>query len=125
MKRVRSSNLKDREIKLLILRYGLDGENPRTLDEVGTLLGGLTRERIRQLEAKALMKIRNSESVNEFAIYMNNPDRAMERIKAYRKHYRESSLNAYKAHLFKDPDENGITRNDVVRESRTKKMIRE
>ena len=35
------------------LRYGLDGEKPRTLEQVGTTLG-VTRERVRQLEARAL-----------------------------------------------------------------------
>lgn len=120
----RKCNLTDREIKLLVLRYGLDKEDPRTLDEIGRIFGGLTRERVRQIEAKALKKIRTSECIEEFAIYMNNPDRALERIKAYRKHYKESTLNTYKAHLLNDQDELGITYNTVVRDAKNKKMIR-
>ncbi|MGH8513365.1 MAG: sigma factor-like helix-turn-helix DNA-binding protein, partial [Gammaproteobacteria bacterium] len=39
-------------------RFGLTGEEPLTLEQVGQLFG-LTRERIRQLEAKALAKLRH------------------------------------------------------------------
>ncbi|MEU8900987.1 sigma-70 family RNA polymerase sigma factor [Nocardia sp. NPDC048505] len=52
------ATLSDREREVILLRYGLDraGE-PRTLEQVGTALG-VSRERIRQLEAKALGKLR-------------------------------------------------------------------
>src|ERR1700751_268274 len=43
--------------RVLALRFGLDGELPRTLEEVGTLLG-ITRERVRQLETRALRELR-------------------------------------------------------------------
>ena len=42
---------------VLSLRFGLDGEKPRTLEEVGSGLG-ITRERVRQLEARALRELR-------------------------------------------------------------------
>jgi RNA polymerase primary sigma factor len=45
--------LPDRERQVVELRYGLDGEKPRTLEQVGRTLG-VTRERVRQLEARAL-----------------------------------------------------------------------
>ncbi len=51
--------LNEREQKVLRLRYGLDDNQPRTLEEVGRELG-VTRERIRQIEAKAIKKLRNS-----------------------------------------------------------------
>ena len=52
------SRLPDREGRILALRYGfLDGV-PRTLEEIGDRYG-LTRERIRQIEMKALAKLRN------------------------------------------------------------------
>jgi RNA polymerase primary sigma factor len=43
--------------RVLALRFGLDGEKPQTLEEVGRQLG-ITRERVRQLEARALRELR-------------------------------------------------------------------
>ncbi|MCR2033853.1 RNA polymerase sigma factor RpoD [Anaerofustis stercorihominis] len=50
--------LTDREAKVLILRFGLEDGRPRTLEEVGDIFC-VTRERIRQIEAKALRKLRH------------------------------------------------------------------
>ena len=52
------STLSDREAKVLRLRFGMDIDEPRTLEQVGKELG-VTRERIRQIETKALRKMRN------------------------------------------------------------------
>jgi RNA polymerase primary sigma factor len=51
------SQLSQRERKVLELRYGLNGEHPRTLDEVGRAFN-VTRERIRQIENQSLKKLR-------------------------------------------------------------------
>lgn len=51
-------DLTDREERVLRLRYGLDDNRPRTLEEVGREFG-VTRERIRQIEAKAIRKLRH------------------------------------------------------------------
>jgi RNA polymerase primary sigma factor len=51
------STLKPREFEILRQRFGLDGEEEKTLDEVGNTLG-LTRERIRQLQNVAMKKLR-------------------------------------------------------------------
>jgi RNA polymerase sigma factor (sigma-70 family) len=51
-------HLNDREREILSLRFGLSGEQPLTLDEVGRRYN-VTRERIRQIEAKALTKLRH------------------------------------------------------------------
>jgi RNA polymerase primary sigma factor len=50
--------LSEREQRVVILRYGLDGGDARTLEEVG-LEFGVTRERVRQIEAKTLAKLRH------------------------------------------------------------------
>jgi RNA polymerase primary sigma factor len=51
-------NLSERERRVLVLRYGLEDGHQRTLEEVGQEFG-VTRERIRQIEAKALRKLRH------------------------------------------------------------------
>ena len=57
-----------RERGVIAMRYGLDGEEPRTLAEVGRAFG-VTRERIRQIEAKTLTKLksyRDSRKLREY-----------------------------------------------------------
>jgi RNA polymerase primary sigma factor len=49
--------LGEKEQKVLLMRFGFGGESPRTLEETGKSLG-VTRERVRQIEEKALKKIR-------------------------------------------------------------------
>ena len=51
-------NLSYRERRVLELRYGLGGEHPRTLDEVGRTFN-VTRERIRQIENQSLKKLQS------------------------------------------------------------------
>lgn len=51
--------LTDREFNILMLRFGIYGGREHTLDEVGQIMGGLTRERIRQIEDKVLKKLRS------------------------------------------------------------------
>jgi RNA polymerase primary sigma factor len=54
------STLKEREAKVLRLYFGLeDGRDPMTLEEIGSLLG-ITRERVRQIKEKALVRLRHA-----------------------------------------------------------------
>jgi len=49
--------LPPRERTVIIHRYGLNGEEPKTLEEIGKMLN-ISRERVRQIEIKALKRIR-------------------------------------------------------------------
>ncbi len=61
-------DLTDREERVLRLRYGLDDNRPRTLEEVGREFG-VTRERIRQIEAKAIRKLRHPTRAKKLGDY--------------------------------------------------------
>jgi RNA polymerase primary sigma factor len=52
------STLKEREAKILRLYFGLDGKEPMTLEEIGSMMG-ITRERVRQIKEKALARLRH------------------------------------------------------------------
>ena len=62
------STLTPREEKVLRLRYGIDDSHPRTLEEVGKEFN-VTRERIRQIEAKALRKLRHPNRIKKLKDY--------------------------------------------------------
>jgi RNA polymerase primary sigma factor len=59
------TNLSEREIMIIKLRYGLNGEGPRTLEETGKLLG-ITRERVRQIQEKAIQKLKDLQELSEY-----------------------------------------------------------
>ena len=63
------STLKERERKVIELRFGMgDCSEPKTLEEIGNIFG-LTRERIRQIESKAIKKLRHpsrSKSIKDY-----------------------------------------------------------
>lgn len=64
-------NLKDREREVLIYRFGLHEEESHTLEEVGQMFG-VTRERVRQIEAKALKKISLPKYKNALAGFLED-----------------------------------------------------
>jgi len=80
--------LTEKEIQVLMLRYGFDDKKPLTLQEIAPILG-VTRERVRQIEARAIVKIRRSKHINRFATYMYSPKESMETIEEYRRTYAE------------------------------------
>ena len=64
------NDLTEREKRILQLRFGLNGEYPRTLEEVGREFN-VTRERIRQIEGKALRKLRHPSRSRKFRDYFD------------------------------------------------------
>jgi RNA polymerase primary sigma factor len=58
------TQLSDREMKIIQLRFGLAGEGPFTLEETGKMLG-ITRERVRQIQEKAIAKLRHFKLIKE------------------------------------------------------------
>ena len=56
--------LTEREMRIIKLRFGLDGQGPYTLEQTGKMLG-ITRERVRQIQEKAITKLRHFESIQE------------------------------------------------------------
>ena len=67
------STLSKREQKILQLRFGLDNETPRTLEEVGMIFE-VTRERVRQIEAKALKKLRHPTRSKTLKVFLEMPE---------------------------------------------------
>jgi RNA polymerase primary sigma factor len=62
--------LDDKEEKVIRLRFGLDGADPKTLKEIGEMLN-LSRERIRQIEAQAIEKLNRSQKCQQLRGYLN------------------------------------------------------
>ncbi len=62
--------LEAKEEKVIRLRFGLDGREPKTLKEIGEMMN-LSRERIRQIEAQALEKLKRSHKCQQLRGYLN------------------------------------------------------
>ena len=62
--------LSDREQKIIKMRFGIGGDRPHTLEEVGEEFS-VTRERIRQIEAKALSKMRKNKDMKKLKEYLH------------------------------------------------------
>ncbi|MDC7241623.1 MAG: sigma-70 family RNA polymerase sigma factor [Spirochaetales bacterium] len=61
--------LSEREMKIIQLRFGLNGKNPLTLEETGKVLG-ITRERVRQIQEMAISKMRNFKIIKDLEDYV-------------------------------------------------------
>ena len=93
-------NLKEREVEVLMLRYGFNDRKPMSLEQIGKKYN-ITRERVRQIEATALRKIRKSYYINNLADYTQNSKKSLESIEEFRKMYTKSK-NLYKIHIIDD-----------------------
>ena len=63
-------NLDKREQEIIKYRFGLNEEEPKTLEQVGNTLG-FSKERIRQLESAAIKKLRNVDCINNYRTYLD------------------------------------------------------
>jgi RNA polymerase primary sigma factor len=61
--------LSEREMRIIKLRFGLDGEGPFTLEETGKVLG-ITRERVRQIQERAILKLKQLRVSRELETFM-------------------------------------------------------
>ena len=62
--------LNEREMRIIKLRFGLDGEGPFTLEETGKILG-ITRERVRQIQERALVKLKQLRVCSELEAFIH------------------------------------------------------
>ena len=74
----KEAKLKDKEVDVLKLRFGID-EDKLTLAKVGKKYG-VTRERIRQIEKKALKKLGRIKETKGLSVYTDNPTKAVEKV---------------------------------------------
>ena len=93
--------LKPNEIDILMLRYGFNGRQPMTLEEIGKKYN-VGRERIRQIEYIAVNKIRRLEYIKELAVYMNNPEQSLKNIKKFREEKYKELKNSFRKDLDED-----------------------
>jgi RNA polymerase nonessential primary-like sigma factor len=61
--------LEDRERDVVVMRFGLDGEQPRTLEQIGKRFG-LSRERVRQIERETMAKLRDPQRADALRDYL-------------------------------------------------------
>ena len=78
------NQLEERDAKIIRLRFGLDGDSPKTLEEVGSIFG-ITRERVRQLQNLSIRKMRS-------IMTDRNAQRSVEDIKEENRHRRRMKI---------------------------------
>ena len=81
---LKNSFLDEREIQVIVYRYGLNGEEPKTLDEVGKMYD-ITRQRVNQIETIALRKLSASEVLVHFDEYERQPQSVKDRLTRLRR----------------------------------------
>ena len=85
-------NLKDIERDVILSRFGFYNQKVYTLQEIGDKYG-LSRERIRQIEDKAIIKIRHSKAASKFAQFLQNPERGKEQLQVNKTIYQKLMIN--------------------------------
>ncbi len=88
------NRLEKRESEIIKLRFGIERDSPLTLEEVGRIFG-ITRERVRQLQNMALLKMRRIMFSNERQLSraeVDEANRERERMRVFQEFYQESGL---------------------------------
>ncbi len=88
------NRLEERESEIIKLRFGIERDSPLTLEEVGSIFG-ITRERVRQLQNMALLKMRRIMFSNERQLSraeVDEANRERERMRVFQEFYQESGL---------------------------------
>lgn len=111
-KLIENANLSEREKFIIKLRFGIDQPNESTasLREISKIIG-VCVEAVRQIETKALRKLRTSRKIKGFEIYMDNPDKALTNLqllkqgcKLEKTEYRINNVHQQKADACLYPD---------------------
>ena len=88
------NRLEKRESEIIKLRFGIERDSPLTLEEVGRIFG-ITRERVRQLQNMALLKMRRIMFSNERQVSragVDEANRQRERMRVFQEFYQKSGL---------------------------------
>ena len=80
------NNLSARELEAITLKFGLFGTKDLSLEEIAYRYN-MTREGARQLVKRTLIKLKNIAGIDDFACYMDNPDKCLENIKDFQEEY--------------------------------------
>lgn len=81
-----NSDLTERELGILTLRYGLNNTEIKTLGEIGKMYN-LSSERVRQIESIAIRKLRRMDEIKNYAVYLENPDHALENLSSMKERF--------------------------------------
>lgn len=80
------TNLSLRELEVITLRFGLLGTEVLTLEEIASRYN-MTREGVRKLIKRTLIKLKNIVNINDFVCYMDNPDKCLGSMKDFQEEY--------------------------------------
>ena len=108
------AKLSPREIKVITLRVGLNDNRARTLEEVGKELK-VTRERVRQIEAKVLRKLRNPRIARQLRIYNEDGDISFNTVQDLKEKSKIQPEEKQEQDIKKEPEEKIPTIYDTLR----------
>ena len=88
-------NLNPKMLEILKMRYGFNNQEKKTLKEISEMYN-ITKERVRQIEQKAIMRIRRSKYAKSLLCYADNQELAKQKVKQYIETYQEKQNQLYK-----------------------------